>query len=55
LAQVGVPNVDQVSFSFARTPEAFLRIIPTQPYHNVPDRNVLDSASDADEGTKVYG
>jgi nucleoside phosphorylase len=28
LAQVGVPSVDQVSFSFAGTPEAFLRIIP---------------------------
>jgi 5'-methylthioadenosine/S-adenosylhomocysteine nucleosidase len=28
LAKVGVPNVDEVSFSFAGTPEAFLRIIP---------------------------
>jgi nucleoside phosphorylase len=31
LAQVGVPNVDQVSFSFAGAPEAFLRIIPVLP------------------------
>ena len=31
LAQVGVPNVDQISFSFAGAPEAFLRIIPMQP------------------------
>jgi hypothetical protein len=31
LAQIGVPDVDQVSFSFGRTPEAFLRIIPTEP------------------------
>lgn len=31
LAQVGVANVDQVSFSFSGTPEAFLRIIPMQP------------------------
>ncbi len=31
LAQVGVRNVDQVSFSFAGAPEAFLRIIPRQP------------------------
>jgi nucleoside phosphorylase len=30
LAQVGVPNVDQVTFSFVREPEAFLRIIPMQ-------------------------
>jgi nucleoside phosphorylase len=31
LAQVGVPHVDQVSFSFAGAPEAFLRIIPIRP------------------------
>lgn len=30
LAQVGVPNVDQVTFSFVSEPEAFLRIIPMQ-------------------------
>jgi nucleoside phosphorylase len=30
LAQIGVPNVDQVSFSFAGAPEGFLRIIPIQ-------------------------
>jgi hypothetical protein len=28
LAQVGVPDVDQVSFSFEGAPEAFLRIVP---------------------------
>ncbi len=31
LAQIGVAYVDQVSFSFADAPEAFLRIIPIQP------------------------
>jgi hypothetical protein len=31
LARVGLPNVDEVSFSFVREPEAFLRIIPKQP------------------------
>ena len=31
LAQIGVPNVDQVSFSFTGAPGAFLRIIPIQP------------------------
>lgn len=28
LARVGVPDVDQVSFAFARAPDAYLRIIP---------------------------
>lgn len=28
LAEIGVPNVDQVSFSFAGGPDAYLRIIP---------------------------
>lgn len=31
LAQVGVPNVDQVSFSFAAGPDGYMRIIPTAP------------------------
>lgn len=31
LARVGIPNVDEVSFSFAGVPEAFLRIIPVHP------------------------
>jgi hypothetical protein len=30
LAQVGVPNVDLITFSFVSEPEAFLRIIPMQ-------------------------
>jgi hypothetical protein len=30
LAQVGVPNVDQVSFSFAGGPDGYMRIIPME-------------------------
>lgn len=31
LAKVGVAGVDEVQFSFERSPEAYLRIIPSQP------------------------
>jgi hypothetical protein len=30
LARVGVPNVDEVSFSYERGPDAYLRLLPTK-------------------------
>jgi hypothetical protein len=41
LAQVGVPNVDQVSFSYANGPDCYLRLMPAQNLARPPALTTL--------------
>jgi hypothetical protein len=46
LARIGVPNVDEVLFSFSDAPEAYIRIIPTEPKDRpIPQAHLLDVVS----------
>jgi hypothetical protein len=48
IARVGVPNVDQVCFSFAGAPEAFLRIIPMRRDRPIPIASLKEVAGSAE-------
>jgi hypothetical protein len=48
LARVGVPNVDEVSFSFVELPDGFVRVIPkTALPKPIPNAELMKAAGDA--------
>jgi nucleoside phosphorylase len=55
LAQVGLRNVDQVSYLFTGVPAAFLRIIPTQPRDRPIPLATLNAVAERSELLRVTG